>query len=241
MIKLFRQIRKSLLMENRTSKYFKYAIGEIILVVIGILIALQINNWNENRKLNASELILLKDISKNLKSCLTELESTLKFNQLTFNRNKLILNHLDNKLPYSKKLDSAFVTLVNWSSPYFTFTAYETLKSKGIDIIKNDSIKQGIIEIYESDYAYLVKDYDQSEWVLAQSVVFPTSVNHIRKIDDNTSRPNDYKSLQSNNQFKNMIGEILDVRKTGIIKMQHVVKKTEKLLKKIESEINSRN
>ena len=53
MIKFFRHIRKSLLMENKTSHYFKYAIGEIILVVIGILIALQINNWNESRKENA--------------------------------------------------------------------------------------------------------------------------------------------------------------------------------------------
>ncbi|MCB0461581.1 MAG: DUF6090 family protein [Flavobacteriaceae bacterium] len=50
MIKFFRHIRKSLLMENKTGKYFKYAIGEIVLVVIGILIALSINNWNEKRK-----------------------------------------------------------------------------------------------------------------------------------------------------------------------------------------------
>jgi len=50
MIKFFRKIRQNLLIENKTGKYFKYAIGEIILVVIGILIALQINNWNENRK-----------------------------------------------------------------------------------------------------------------------------------------------------------------------------------------------
>jgi len=50
MIKFFRKIRQNLLMENKTGKYFKYAIGEIVLVVIGILIALGINNWNENRK-----------------------------------------------------------------------------------------------------------------------------------------------------------------------------------------------
>ena len=50
MIKFFRHIRKSLLEENKMGKYFKYAIGEIILVVIGILIALQINNWNEGIK-----------------------------------------------------------------------------------------------------------------------------------------------------------------------------------------------
>ena len=50
MIKFFRHIRQNLIMENKTGKYLKYAVGEIVLVVIGILIALQVNNWNENRK-----------------------------------------------------------------------------------------------------------------------------------------------------------------------------------------------
>ena len=50
MIKFFRKIRQNLLVENKTGKYLKYAIGEIVLVVIGILIALSINNWNDNRK-----------------------------------------------------------------------------------------------------------------------------------------------------------------------------------------------
>lgn len=50
MIKFFRKIRQNLLMENKNWKYLKYAFGEIILVVIGILIALQINNWNDERK-----------------------------------------------------------------------------------------------------------------------------------------------------------------------------------------------
>ena len=60
MLKFFRKIRQNLLMENKTGKYFKYAIGEIILVVIGILIALQINNWNQNRiQLKQEQKILL--------------------------------------------------------------------------------------------------------------------------------------------------------------------------------------
>jgi hypothetical protein len=59
MIKLFRKIRQDLLNEGKTSKYFKYAIGEIILVVIGILIALSINNWNENRKATIEETAIL--------------------------------------------------------------------------------------------------------------------------------------------------------------------------------------
>jgi len=67
MIKFFRHIRKSLLMENKTSKYFKYAIGEIVLVVIGILIALQINNWNEESKNKTFELKMLSEVKKRVK------------------------------------------------------------------------------------------------------------------------------------------------------------------------------
>ena len=62
MIKLFRNIRKTLVNEGKTTNYLKYAIGEIVLVVIGILIALQINNWNEQRKLNQKDLQLCKEL-----------------------------------------------------------------------------------------------------------------------------------------------------------------------------------
>ena len=66
MIKFFRQIRQNLIMENNTSKYLKYAIGEIVLVVIGILIALQINNWNEDHKLKNEELKILLELNNAL-------------------------------------------------------------------------------------------------------------------------------------------------------------------------------
>jgi hypothetical protein len=68
MIKFFRKIRQNLLIENKTSKYFKYAIGEIILVVIGILVALQINNWNEHHQITlhkAKEVLTLLNTTPN--------------------------------------------------------------------------------------------------------------------------------------------------------------------------------
>ncbi len=67
MIKFFRKIRQNLLSEGKTGKYFKYAIGEIILVVIGILIALQINNWNENRKSNVTKHDYYNQLLQDLK------------------------------------------------------------------------------------------------------------------------------------------------------------------------------
>ena len=74
MIKFFRHIRKSLIQENKMGKYFKYAIGEIILVVIGILIALGINNWNENRKNLNEEKITLTKIHEDLSIDLSQFD-----------------------------------------------------------------------------------------------------------------------------------------------------------------------
>ena len=67
MIKFFRSIRQRLLSENKFSKYLIYAIGEIVLVVIGILIALQINNWNESKKNSKKEFYLLQQLQKEFK------------------------------------------------------------------------------------------------------------------------------------------------------------------------------
>ena len=82
MLKFFRNIRQTLLMENppaqragKTSRYLKYAIGEIVLVVIGILIALQINNWNENRKEALKEKQLLSNLQSEFKDNLKDLDS----------------------------------------------------------------------------------------------------------------------------------------------------------------------
>jgi len=66
MIKFFRKIRQNLLSEGKTGKYLKYAIGEIVLVVIGILIALQINNWNNNRIEHLKEEVLISNIIEDL-------------------------------------------------------------------------------------------------------------------------------------------------------------------------------
>lgn len=95
MIKFFRKIRKKLLMENNTGKYFKYAIGEIILVVIGILIALQINNWNEQRKERIQEKIFLKRFEVELKTNIENILTAISLNKSRIHRAKFLLRAID--------------------------------------------------------------------------------------------------------------------------------------------------
>ena len=93
MIKLFQKIRQRLLIENKFSKYLLYAIGEIILVVIGILIALQINNWNEIRKIRNTEQHYLLSLKEEFSFNRDELKSIINRNKLNFDYALKTLNN----------------------------------------------------------------------------------------------------------------------------------------------------
>ena len=79
MVKLFRNIRQNLLNQGKTTKYFKYAIGEIILVVIGILIALQINNWNTNKANEKQAYNQLLEVQKEILNNIIEFDDKNTF------------------------------------------------------------------------------------------------------------------------------------------------------------------
>ena len=105
MIKFFRRIRQQLLTENKFSRYLIYAIGEILLVVIGILLALQINNWNENQKQQHFANKLLLDIKTSLINNYVQLNFVIDYNKEGIASAEIILNHLNNNLAYHDSLD----------------------------------------------------------------------------------------------------------------------------------------
>jgi len=133
MIKFFRKIRYDLMEKNKTGKYFKYAIGEIVLVVIGILIALSINNWNEERKNILNESQLVKNIVEDLRLDSEHINQSL--NELT---NQLyIIDHLIAKVLNSEnelKYDST--ELVRYSSDFRPITQQNHAES--VSNLKNE-------------------------------------------------------------------------------------------------------
>lgn len=130
MIKVFRKIRKSLLSENNFSKYLLYAIGEIVLVVIGILIALSINNWNEKRKQNEQLTQYRKNLTAELKIDLTRLDD---LNRLITTHEKNIKDYFDyynqetiNMAVLGQKKDSALYSLNSFNKSSFTLDELST-------------------------------------------------------------------------------------------------------------------
>ena len=167
MIKFFRKIRIKLLTENKFGKYLIYAIGEILLVVIGILIALSINNWNEQNKVADQEKKLLIELVNNLNSNITSLEATSKINTEAIRGIIIILDHFKN--PSNNDSLNLFLSRSMYTeSLNLSSATFETIKTVGFDIIKNDKVRLSIIELFEVSYLQQVKTIDKVSITILQ-------------------------------------------------------------------------
>ena len=149
MIQFFRKIRHGLLLENKTGRYFKYAIGEIVLVVIGILIALQINNWNTHKNNTIRELEALSEILQGLKS---DNEQLIEIHHQEMEVIRMI-DSLNAEFKQRGKFsdDSLQIYLgkaLVGQRPKFVTTPYEVLVSSGIGLIENRNIRYDIAKYY---------------------------------------------------------------------------------------------
>ena len=108
MLRFFRKMRKALIYDSRFGRYFFYAIGEIVLVVIGILIALSINNWNENNKLIKLEKNLLEEVKIGLESDLERISKSIKDHKKFINSQNIIIDWIDGKYEYNDSLSNHF-------------------------------------------------------------------------------------------------------------------------------------
>jgi hypothetical protein len=185
MIKFFRHIRQRLLQENRFSRYFLYAIGEIVLVVIGILIALQINNWNEYQKNHAYEIKMLSEIAKGLKADQLNLQGDIAaytvlnntVDHFTFlTRNKAIFH------------DSMYQELWKLNiGKYFQFNRgpYDALKSSGIDRISNDSLRNHLINFFDFELSVFQSQIEHATRRYRSNVELLISLREEPFMDDN--------------------------------------------------------
>jgi hypothetical protein len=145
MIKLFRKIRYDLMEKNKTGKYLKYAIGEVVLVVIGIIIALQINNWNENRTKLKEEQNIIFNLNAEFKNNLIQLDTTVLYMSKTIKGLDSILQIMSKNISFDDKPES-FDRLLNHTlvDPQFSPSSIVLKELEGsgkLAILKNKKLK----------------------------------------------------------------------------------------------------
>jgi len=154
MIKFFRNIRKTLLAEGKTTKYLKYAIGEIVLVVIGILIALQINNWNQGRQQRQKEKKILVELRRDLVSNDSILNRYTGLQLIYASEITTTIEHLKKREIFNDTI-SLYLTHISFIERIeFVSSAYESLKSIGIDIISSDTLRAEIATLFGNEFTY---------------------------------------------------------------------------------------
>ncbi len=154
MVKLFRKVRKNLLSENKLSKYLVYAIGEIVLVVIGILIALQLNLWNEQRKSNTILTNNLRGVLAELKTDADRIGRLLEFYKES-NDNRIAFINQTNYEQFSR--DSLENSLENFSKELnLEYSFFKKIRNSGItEFGVYDDIMKDLIYYYEYAIPYL--------------------------------------------------------------------------------------
>jgi len=148
--------------EHKQARYLKYAIGEIVLVVIGILIALQINNWNDNSKLRKTEVYVLGEVLNNLEEDGLILEEIIQRRQRAKEAIERMMGYLDNDTIDKAQLESDLMDFLNFERYFPINHAYEILKSKGLEI-KNNQLTTQLSRYYDFEQKRINRSIEDIE------------------------------------------------------------------------------
>jgi len=219
MVKIFRNIRKKLAAENKVSSYLRYAIGEILLVVIGILIALQVNNWNVQRKQRARELHYLSNLKNDLNLNIAEIKKYIVTRNSKIISANIVLEYFEGKpLTDLEEFNRNTVNVYTWQKFFQIDNTFREMTNSGnLSIISNDSIKNNLFNLetlykklkYEEEhfrYDSEVMLYEPSYSILdINSIVknFTYQVTNGQQGEHIQLSKEDYMALLNNRKQKN--------------------------------------
>jgi hypothetical protein len=247
MLKLFRSIRKKLIEQNNIRKYLLYAIGEILLVVIGILIALQVNNWNEKRneaKITESILYNLKvDIDKDLEN-LGILRDFLTSRKRDADYVLTVIQDSDVKVDKANMINA--LTHVGWILNYTpTFATYNEITNSGrLSLIASDELKKRLAD-YKSQVAESQRINEAYEPGLKEAEKLalsfmsrvPEANNLSTEVPANTNVDLDIARMRTNQTFINQLKHISFHTATDILYNDELIIPRAEAIREILEEI----
>ena len=255
MLRFFSKIRYQLAAENRAAKYLRYAIGEILLVVVGILIALQINNWNEERKQKIKEEYYLERLISDFQANKSEAEREQLLSEFQSENARLLIKSMNGQLDESDSIQWYFALNHLWFLNHTNYieSSWEELKSTGnLELISNKIIVKKISDFYST--LHLTKELEK-EWGnfnleyrkevnniletdVRNSFLIHLELTHINgKIKTVPDLTPYLKKLKSINGIQGLIDDIRINREVGESYHQNLGTQIEEIISLLENEI----
>lgn len=243
MIKFFRKIRQQLLTENKFSKYLLYAIGEIILVVIGILIALQINNANDSRIEKAREIKYLNNIKIDLYKDIENLEYNIEFREKKSKGTQKVIEQIKGML-IENMTETAYNVVNTLYQEKFepsNVTYNDLVNSGNMNLISNDSIKIDLFELsllYQRNSYGIDHETKEYEEFISKPIYKFVDIERMKPVflgiktaeEENLSEK-DFEELFKSKEYKNgcvvsnwTTEEMLDIYKKIKTKSERIIK-----------------
>ena len=241
MTPFFRRIRQKLSNENQFLKYSKYAIGEIILVVLGILIALQINNWNNVQNDKQAEIKYLKQLLSSLEDNYQIIGDKIATNQRLYEQGVQLFKDLKQNKELNDSIKRRFLIPQFDQAVLLNTAAFENFKNDGMSLISNEELKFEIINIYEQELKYMQITFaDQFENYITQVIhpFYSRNFEITTKNEQWLATPNDYEGLLRKREFTNILSSINSMREYAIQFHGESQKDIKDLINKIEAEID---
>ncbi len=238
MINFFRKIRKKLADDNKPLKYMRYAVGEILLVVIGILIALSINNWNEGRKDRIIEKSILLELGDNLERNIALIDianaEIIEINKGT----RTIIEIIEERKSYADTLIYHFDKL-NRSGSYLlklNTNGYESLKNIGFEILTSKVLKKEILSLFEISYRSYIRETEVINAAWGSNPIWWQDYFYIHPSEPGLI-PLDYSSLLEDKKFMTIVREIENGRYKVLDQMILCKTETQRVLQLIKDEL----
>lgn len=230
---------------RRLSKIFKeinwkYSIGELFLIVSGILIALALNQWNERRKLFDRETDMLKELKVSLENDMEDILINKRMHEESYKSAILLLDHLNSGKSYKDTLNPHFGKVIGSTIFLTDDAAYNNLQDKGRQLISNDSIRTNLSTLYAHDYKYIValEDKDSQNLLLHLK---PYYAQHFKNFSlFKTAEPISYDQLIEDPLYISHLEWIRDTRSYSVFKYRTIKNKVEYILEMLDQELENR-
>jgi hypothetical protein len=206
MIPFFRKIRKKMADDNKPIQYMRYAVGEIVLVVIGILIALQINNWNEERKKRITERKLLIGLQEDLSRNKELIEDNIRGLSFISDRIESLLRFRADKIAYSDTLNGYFHLARVFPQSTISFLAFNEIEANGSDIIVSTELRNNIIHLFKITLPDMIETSYRLEGPL-RDIQLEHQGKNFFVMEDAGLMPNDGERIMLDEEYFNIISQ----------------------------------